>query len=479
MGRIPLSGLTLVVFVTLSTYLEHVNGVPFPVQPGPGPGVLPGHIPPHLATHPALSSTINGKESQLLQYGYNSQNRRGPSPSPLVLQNNQERNLQFANQVSQQRNGRPFLPSSAQAYGQGQGHGHQHGAENPEARALELINKYKGGGDQGQSSYNNPGPLTHQHSHGSFPQQGQSSYPSHSHSGYSPQGLPGSAGNDNESEDIRRLKSLLNVQGRPGAQGTPAPGYGSGGSQQVNPNIGLTSQRGVINPGQYPPQQHSHDHAHHDHAHGHPPQQQYPSPSPYPVTAQSQNSLGQLQFGQTPRSYSGYPGSAGPTSSPGQGVHVPYGSGNQYSSNPHDHSHHHHGQDARTLIQNHASPSENYQPLVYIDPVRQPSSINQNIQPGQSVFVLPASDYKSDDFQRLLNRPAEILIDVVPVEGREKGSDISVHNFSLLLTPSTYARCAQATHSKGYGGKCKLILKAGKAKGPFGGSPQPVTVSYK
>ncbi len=55
--------------------------------------------------------------------------------------------------------------------------------------------------------------------------------------------------------------------------------------------------------------------------------------------------------------------------------------------------------DVGTLIRTLEKPSEAYNNLVYIDPVREPSSISKHIEPNQSVFILPASDYTSDDYQ--------------------------------------------------------------------------------
>lgn len=180
------------------------QGVPVP---DPKPQVLPGQIPVHLASHPALSSITQGRESAIMQYAYNIQNRRGPSPSPLVLQNNQERNLQLANQYSHRRSGQQaFVPSNG-VNGNG-GQGYSQGNENPENRALDLLQKYKGqDGQQQQNSYN-PAPLTPSHVHGH----------DHDHSHYHQPGVGPSAippDDENEGEDIRRLKSLLNLSGRP------------------------------------------------------------------------------------------------------------------------------------------------------------------------------------------------------------------------------------------------------------------------
>lgn len=192
--------------------ISSAHGVPVP---NPKPQVLPGQIPVHLASHPALSSVTQGRESAIMQYAYNIQNRRGPSPSPLVLQNNQERNLQLANQLSQRRSGQQaFLPGNGV-----NGNGYSQGNTNPENRALDLLQKYKGqdghGHGQQQNSYN-PAPLTPSHVHG------------HDHSHYHQPGVGPSAippGDENEGEDIRRLKSLLNLTGRP-IGGSQNPNYG-------------------------------------------------------------------------------------------------------------------------------------------------------------------------------------------------------------------------------------------------------------
>lgn len=207
----------IVIFTFLTIlHLQHTQGIPLP-GPRPSPQVLPGQIPPHLASHPALSSVTQGRESALMQYAYNIQNRRGPSPSPLVLQNNQERNLQLVNQLSQQRSGQQtFIPGNGGHVTGSGAHSHTHGNENPEVRALHELNKYKGGQtSEAQNAYN-PAPLT-------------PSNPGHLHhhppQGFGPSGIH--PADDNEGEDIKKLKSLLNISGRP-LPGNTATGYSGG-----------------------------------------------------------------------------------------------------------------------------------------------------------------------------------------------------------------------------------------------------------
>lgn len=214
--------------VTLAT-LSSAMPVPSPV---PVPQVLPGQIPSHLATHPALSSITQGRESALIQFAYNTQNRRGPNPSPLVLQNNQEQNLQLVNQFNTLRKGgqQAFLAGGAAPLNPGVPPsiaGQQQQNQNPELRAFAEIQKYKNGGSSaaaqaaapqgapgGQNNYAPVALTTAEASHYGF------------HNNQN--GLPGGAHeDDHEGEDIKKLKSILNLAsgGRP-VQGS----FGAGGN---------------------------------------------------------------------------------------------------------------------------------------------------------------------------------------------------------------------------------------------------------